>query len=834
MHIPVEHTLGFLAGGYKNVAKFKGLDPKEFLPGYEAKPLTSMVIGWDAADWRPIKELLGQGKMPQLAEFMSTGVHSRLATLDPPISPMLWTSIATSRWPSDHGIHGFTELQAGNIRAVRSTSINCPTYWELLERMNCASSVVAWWPSHPVTPSKFGAGRVSNLAFGAPQFLDQGIHPGSLREKAKKLLLRPEEIPAAALALFFPHAELTGEDDIARAALKILVHALNVQTLTTLVLDHQQEGGHASVYFDALDHFKHLGMKYMAPPLTGVSSEEVQNYGKVVEGAYRLHDLFLDALLSFTNAESSVFLVSDHGFVHGSERISSLPVHAGAPALEHQHFGIFVSRSPYWNRQIKVSGLTLMDIAPLVLAAHGYLPLENFEGKLPIGWIKNKGLMNVKADDKATPDAPLEVLESDVQLLQQLVALGYLEPEHVQIPKGQGDRIAENHYYLARSLRAQGKLDQAWRELWSLISSSNKVPERYAVLGASLLHDTKQWSELGRWIAKYGQNSTLRIWNYYQHVVDMSQNNRPNWPPEVFQKLDVGTAVLWGKLMVRVADFAALQSLLSHQNMTHPDLLNLKVRLNLHLESWPVAAEAAMESLELAYHQPQIHGALAHCLFKLGQREEAQRALQIQQMLQIKRAVPPLFVVTGAPRSGTSLGMQILEAGGVVPVTDQQRVPDDFNVRGYYEHNKVKDWELTSQWLEKERGKAIKIVLPLLRNAPLPEGPLVVVRMRRAPLAVAQSQRKMVGAQSAPLGWNESEKWMKEWRQTLILLNMRPQTTVVELDYEDCLAVAGGASLGQDFSTQFSAQLSTLNDHLPQPVTEKVLQRVVDVSLRHF
>ena len=93
MAVNPKHTLGFLAGGYRNVASLKGIE----LPDLAERPLyDSMLIGWDAADWNSMFPLLQQGKMPALAELLSAGVHANLATLDPPISPMLWTSIATS------------------------------------------------------------------------------------------------------------------------------------------------------------------------------------------------------------------------------------------------------------------------------------------------------------------------------------------------------------------------------------------------------------------------------------------------------------------------------------------------------------------------------------------------------------------------------------------------------------------------------------------------------------------------------------------------------------------------------------------------------------------
>ena len=336
-----KHTLGFLAGGYRNVAALKGIE----LPDLAERPLyDSMLIGWDAADWNSLYPLLQQGKLPALAELLSVGVHANLATLDPPISPMLWTSIATSTWPSAHGIHGFTEMYEGDIRAVRGSSIQMPTYFDYLEKQGIPATSVAWWPSHPAKESTLGAVRVSNLAVSEDlRWLQDGVVPKEHCRLLSSLLLKPEEIPAAAVAQFFPNMELNSKDDVVRSVLKITTHALNVQLLATFALDYGA-GGHASIYFDALDHYKHLGMKYAPPQLVGVSDEDFTRYQQIVESAYRLHDLCLSVLMGQLDPNGTALLISDHGFVSGDERSIALPEHAGAPALEHNFHGVFAAK----------------------------------------------------------------------------------------------------------------------------------------------------------------------------------------------------------------------------------------------------------------------------------------------------------------------------------------------------------------------------------------------------------------------------------------------------------------------------------------------------------
>ena len=115
-----------------------------------------------------------------------------------------------------------------------------------------------------------------------------------------------------------------------------------------------------------------------------------------------------------------------------------------------------------------------------------------------------------------------------------------------------------------------------------------------------------------------------------------------------------------------------------------------------------------------------------------------------------------ITVVSGLPRSGTSLMMQILEAAGIPPFTDGRRQADESNRKGYYEHDKVASLLSTPDrsWLREAKGTAIKVVAPLLAGLP-PQGPEIripnaeplhyrVLFMERDMEEILQSQETML------------------------------------------------------------------------------------------
>lgn len=109
------------------------------------------------------------------------------------------------------------------------------------------------------------------------------------------------------------------------------------------------------------------------------------------------------------------------------------------------------------------------------------------------------------------------------------------------------------------------------------------------------------------------------------------------------------------------------------------------------------------------------------------------------------RSGVPVVVVSGLPRSGTSMAMKMLEAGGLEPVTDEVRSADEDNPKGYFEDERVKDLaEMEDRgWLRGARGKVIKVVSSLLQYLP-GDNHYKVVFMRRNLREVLASQAKML------------------------------------------------------------------------------------------
>ena len=182
-----------------------------------------------------------------------------------------------------------------------------------------------------------------------------------------------------------------------------------------------------------------------------------------------------------------------------------------------------------------------------------------------------------------------------------------------------------------------------------------------------------------------------------------------------------------------------------------------------------------------------------------------------------------ITVVSGLPRSGTSLMMQALAAGGLPPLTDAQRAADPSNPRGYLELEAVKRLKTDRSWLPQARGKAVKIIHLLLPELAVGTGEQYrVVMMRRPVEEVVASQCAMLARQGkaaaalpdAQLG----KLFVDQLERVERLLASRPEFRVCTVHYPALVA---------DPATE----AARVNAFLGGGLDEAEMARAVDPSL---
>ncbi len=427
----------------------------------------TLIIGWDAADWKVIHPLIEAGKMPHTAALIERGVMGNLSTLHPVLSPMLWTSIATGKRPQKHGVLGFSEPTPNGfgVQPISQYSRKTKALWNILNQQGLRSSVVGWWPSHPVEP--INGAMVSNhyqVAVGPPEQpwpIPPGmIHPPGLAEALAETRINPNELSVEQVLPFVPKAQEIDQEDDPRlgSVMKVLAECASIHGAATWLLQNGEPWDLFAVYYDAIDHFSHGFMKYHPPRREHISERDFELYSGVVEAGYRFHDMMLGVMLDMVPEETTVVICSDHGFHPDHLRPVGIPSEPAGPAIEHRDFGVFIMAGPGLKQDALVHGASLLDITPTLLTHWGMPVGEDMDGKPLLEVFEQPPKVThipswdlVPGDDARLDQAlqvdPLAAKEA----MDQLVALGYVEAPSGDLREAVDQTSRELKYNLARS-----------------------------------------------------------------------------------------------------------------------------------------------------------------------------------------------------------------------------------------------------------------------------------------------------------------------------------------------------------------------------------------------
>lgn len=937
-------------------------DKIPFRPDPDRKVL---LIGWDAADWKVIAPLLDEGKMPNLERLINRGVMGNLATLYPVLSPMLWTSIATGKRAWKHGIHGFSEPdpQSGGVRPISNIGRKCKAVWNILNQCGLQSNVVGWWPSHPAEP--INGVMVSDLFKKPNQSPDKPwpmqrgtVHPADLSEHVAKLRIHPHELEGEQLLPFVPNAAGIDQKEDKRliSVAKCLAECSSVHAVATAAMQ-LEPWDFMAVYYDAIDHFSHGFMKYHPPKLDWIKEEDFELYKDVVNSAYRFHDMMLGTLLQLAGDDTTVILMSDHGFHPDHLRPQHLPNEPAGPAEEHRQYGIVVMAGPGIKKDELVFGANLLDIAPTILTLFNLPVGRDMDGSPILGAFEKTPTQElihsweeVDGEDGRHPkDMQLDPVDSQ-EALQQLVDLGYIEKPDEDKEVAINNTVRELKYNLARAYQGAGRVPESLKileELWDTYDEEhrfgvkifhnclklNRVKRAREVLqkirGNKIKYAKQAAEELKELNEKYKEEETkAEDLNQQEQFKLRKLQRQAGTNPATFQYMEGLLLHAEGKHRKALESLEKAQGVQLHNR---PDLHRVTGDVCLALRRWkraekeframqeidPInpsahlglaqsllpqrkyneALNQATASAGLLYHQPKAHFFAGMALTSLQRFDEAESAFKtavaqnpvfpqahrrlarlyegplgndaqaaIHRDLEMQanqrladyysgkslperheaELVPPevatlgdlghrefpegpindetVVIVSGLPRSGTSMMMQMLAAGGLPVMTDDHRPADESNPKGYFEHEVAKKLGTDHKWINDAGGKAVKIVAQLLPR--LPQGhPYRILFMERPLPEVVASQKKLLDRLDKKGGDLTEERLARMFQQQMaavknVLQHYAENISVMSVSYSDALK-------------QPQETANRVNKFLGGTLDENAMAQSIDPNLRN-
>jgi predicted Zn-dependent protease len=809
-----------------------------------------LLVGWDSADWKIIHPLLDAGALPGVARLVESGVSGNLTTLEPQLSPMLWTSIATGKMAYHHGVPGFTEVdpRSGAVVPVSAATRTCRTLWEMLGERGLRSHVVSWFATQG--EQHLDGKMVSNMfchLSGTQKDQDPSEWPApppgtywppELAETMDDLRVSPHEIdPDEVIRLFVPNApevDQTKDKRLWMLAQK-LAEAFSTHNAATHLMEADPEWDFMAVYYRAVDEISHQFMPYHAPRMEGIPEADFEMYRDVVNSTYRLHDLFLQRLMQLAGPDTAVMLVSDHGFHSDHLRPKFTPRVPAGITVWHRPQGVIAACGPGFKTDELVFGARLLDIAPTVLHYFGLPVGEDMEGRvLEDAFTERRPVATLPTWEN--PDAPRQTRaesgpDADKALLEQFVALGYID----EIPDDPGQAKAEtereNDWNMARACMYGQRYEMA---LPLLEACFHAQPARtdYAQVLATCQLQLGLLDEADATIARASETfSRTEQADLIKASIAIQKKDFPAALGALEQVREKNPAESGLQLMLAQSYLALRQWENAEAAARHvltadphnPQAFLTLARIQLHSDRPADAVESALEAISFQYGNPLGHFLLGAALIQLDQFAEAERpllnclrlapkfvraqrllarvyrllgqtdkasicemqshkvlldekiqardqlaalrkatdaraavraaedAIKLAETERLKaeyEAIEPLdfLIVSGLPRSGTSLMMQILQAGGLPLMTDAKRLADEDNPEGYYEWEEIKKLAKNPRLIEPATGKAVKVISALLPNLP-GKHRYKIIYMLRPVAQVVDSQWAMLARQ---------------------------------------------------------------------------------------
>lgn len=473
-----------------------------------------LLIGWDAADWKLITALIAGGRLPGVQKLMEQGSYGELRTLEPKLSPLLWSSIATGKRADKHGILNFVEADPSGqgLRLSTSTSRKTKALWNILTQAGMTTNVVGWYATHPAEP--INGVVVSNLFFeGIPPtaeekwpLVPETVHPQELADRIDMLRLHPHEIDPQTLTAMVPKlAQMNPADKRLSFLVKLLAQAASIQNIATSLLADGPAADCTMIFQEGIDVAGHHFMQYFPPKMAHVPPADFDQFQHVMFGVYQIMDLMLVRLLELAGPETTVILLSDHGF-HSDHLRPPVPpsiddVHAAMDASWHRALGVLMMAGPGIAKGKQIHGATLLDIAPTILTLLGQPVGADMDGRVLVeafekpphvervfSWDMVEGEAGMHPQDKRMDPADVQ------QSIKQLVDLGYLAnlPEDGQQQLDLVDR--ETKFNLGIVLMTAGKPAEAAAVFGGLADAQPGEP-RYAINYSQCLYQLGKYAE---------------------------------------------------------------------------------------------------------------------------------------------------------------------------------------------------------------------------------------------------------------------------------------------------------------------------------------------------
>jgi predicted AlkP superfamily phosphohydrolase/phosphomutase/Tfp pilus assembly protein PilF len=547
------------------------------------------VFAIDGADWDLISELANDGRIPNIAALARGGATASLQTIQPTVSPMLWTSAATGVTPDRHGVIDFVVNRA----PIESYARTAPALWQISEAFGRHATVVDWWTAWPPTQSP-------TVVYGAPLELMQGAaYPPEVAPR-----IRNSEVPLVTVGYDQVRRFLNISPEEYRDAVNsgkpadpvnvfrhVLAKTWNDHRVA-MTLYRQELPLLFMTYYGGTDVVNHLFAPYHPPYREGISQSGYRKFWPTVANYYAEIDRLMGEWMQILPEDTTVIILSAHGFRWEEGRPRVQPV--GRAALsDHRNPGIFIAYGNHVAPSRASRTVSLYDLAPTVLAILGLPKSQEMPGQVAQWAFK------------------------DIAPMQSVGVVSYSEffnERAAPVP------VRQNAQHYMTTLQAVGHLLDPNRGSEPVVAEGSETAAASAQIPPEKWGPYAYWNNLGVELRK--QNKTKEAIEAFQRAININPN-RPtpylNMAMTLFDRQQYTAADEVFLMAVSkglpnadkwVADFAALYR---ERNMTSRAIQLLYKGKNIFPQSYLIAANlgsALAQAERYAEGQPELERAL--------------------------------------------------------------------------------------------------------------------------------------------------------------------------------------------------------------------------------
>jgi tetratricopeptide (TPR) repeat protein len=597
-----------------------------------------LLIGWDGADRFVLRRLLAEGRLPHLASLLEQGTCLELVAPRPHETSAVWTSLATAKWPADHGVlHSACPSPDGiGVQSVSRSSRHAAAIWNILSRPDLRAHVVGWPVTHPAESI---SGVCVSEWFAVPRLHAQSreggeqsaVSPSAVYGELRARRVAPSQVEELTLLQFIPR-QATGlpeRDHLLGICRTLIAESVTLFRATRWCLTEKPWDFAACVF---------PGIKIaheLANWLQGTSDPAGEIARELCDRCYEHHDLLLGQLLSLVGENCHVVAVSpcDYGTAPNSQA------------------GLAVIRGPGVQSRVVPTPRSALDLVPTILAMFG-VPYGKDMGGRP--WLDILP-PNVKSESVETwdtnlgPDSQNGIEEFLVPersqsadaiaanaAVRHLVELGYVDPKDTTARELADCCRRETELNRVVSLLESGRTQLAITKLKQLAEQNPDWLQPHEMLAKAYYqtnerHLAKQEID---WLSWHGDEAPQLYFLTGAIALDQRQFDRALAHLRCAKRAQrplPGLMALEGSVHLRKRDFAAakaaFQSSIAVDGPTSSALDGLAT-ICLQSGQREDAALHALEALERDMQFGRAHYHLGLALLQLNRLPEAQRAFE--------------------------------------------------------------------------------------------------------------------------------------------------------------------------------------------------------------